>query len=211
MSQFTTPDYTQNPAKPSGGSGSKSCLVIGGCLAAAVLLICVGGGIFGFFYLKSRLTTDPEKVLEKTLTMVEIDPGPKLEPKVYFDFWVFESSVFTSADAKDSLLLVSMASKSFSDETKVRTQIESQMRQSGDDKMPSIETTKAGERTFNVRGKDIEFKFNEARDVESKEPYYSVSGIIDSKQEGKKVMILLQVRQSEFSEDQIQQMIEAIR
>lgn len=205
-SQFTTPDYNFDAAK-SRKSSSTGCLTVFGIIAVVCLLLCIGSAIFGYYYLRP-FSRNPELIRAKTDEMLTIDIDESFEPEVYINFVILKMSFFKSEDSQNKLLFASMTADNL-DNSDVRSKIETQI-QSGDNELPTIATVESGERIFEIRGHPVEFKFNKAKNAETNEPYYSVTGIVDSDEADRKVLILLQVRQRDFTEAEIQTMLESI-
>ena len=187
--------------------------VILGALAVMSLLCCCGGPMLLNWGLQNRISTDPVEVTAKADAMLQMDRPAELQPVFYMDMVFMKMAIFGQEGGGEMMCQMAMDPKMATDREKMRSSMDEQMQQQSakNPDLPELIVDERETREYQVRGEPVSFDFNKCTAQESGEKYYQVSGVVDSQDGSQAVMILLQVKAENVSEDQITEMIESIQ
>lgn len=202
----------ENPAAPPQKKSRTLLWVILGALALMSLLCCCGGPMLLSWGVQDRMTVDPIEVGAKADAMLKMDRPEDLTPAFYMDMIFMKIAVFAQEDGGEMMCQMAMDPKMAADRDQMRSSMEQQLEEqaSQNPDMPKLVVEERETREYQVRGQPVSFDFNTCVAEESQEKYYQVSGVVDTQDGSQAVMILLQVKAENFSEEQIAQMIESI-
>ncbi|HAY79259.1 MAG TPA: hypothetical protein DCY79_05570 [Planctomycetaceae bacterium] len=200
---------------PVGGPQRKSrtlLWVILGAFTLMSLLCCCGGPMLLTWGVGSRINTDPAKVTAEADAMLEMDRPAELKPMFYMDVFVMKMVCFGDENG-DMLCQMELKAEYAKDREAMRAAMDEQMQKQAADnpELPELVVDEQVEREYQVRGEPVTFDLSKCTAVETGERYYRVSGVIDSPDGSRAVMVVLQVKEENFSEDRIAEMIESIR
>jgi hypothetical protein len=229
MSNNPFEDHSSSPfPSPSKGepqrkqaSGMKTVLIVIGSIFGVMALCCCGVGGWVIYKARGAFVTDPSLVQAKAKTIVDMDYPSELTPVFAMDIIVVKMAMFVSGSQQspegDLLMVMSVPNEGEVDRENLTSQMEQQLNQQSaqnpNAKIPSLDVTNRGTRKFMVKGQEVEFSFNEAKDSKSGELFFQVSGAYsdENSSDKKATLVFMQVRQSKFREERIKQVIESIK
>jgi hypothetical protein len=209
-------DSRQQPQETKQGmSTGMKVLIVLLCMGGGMFVLCCGGGIFFFSKSANSSTEDPREVIAITQDIVEITIPEQFVPQggINLDiiFMQMKVAAYTSTSGDGMLMIMEMNVSGLTPEQQ-EPEIRKAMRQQmgnqnfGEQELDLIKTET---RTFTIRGKEIDFKFAEAEDPNTKTAYRQVTGVFPGK--GGTAFLRLQIEEEGYDENAVVKMIESIK
>jgi hypothetical protein len=151
--------------------------------AAAIALVAVCGLCgAGLFYFRPQLTEDAARVGVVEAEMLRIDVPPDFEPRGTIEWnvlgLVLMRGVYYELVGGDGLLMLLHVDSRLMGEPDVREHVERTLREKGGGG-PPLEITESEDRIFNVRGRNVTFRYRRGRDPANDSRYRLVEGVVD--------------------------------
>ncbi len=169
------------PPEKTGMSGClKVFLIFGGLGIVALLVCCVGGGL----YLRSAATREPAEIREIASRILDWEFNDELDPQVGVDLLgAFRIAVFVSPDKG----MIMMFDTKFATDAKQMAQgMQGQVNQGNAQAEMSEETEiiEEGQEPVEIKGQIYDLEFNKSRGKDSGQEYWEVFGIVPGEEFG---------------------------
>ncbi|HEV3023072.1 MAG TPA: hypothetical protein VGX76_11415 [Pirellulales bacterium] len=182
-------------------------------------MLCCGGAVGGFFYLKNQVfnfSSDPVEVAKVSRGIAEIDMPPGFKPVMSMKFNIAGTGMTMAAYAADNneggLFLMEVSGQNAGADPEVlRAQMEAQMKAQqgghGSRQIKDLETRPPVE--VEIRGKPATFKIQKGTDAQSNKEFTQVMGTFEGK-EGTD-MLFMQLPSDKYSDEQVEKIIRSIK
>ena len=213
--------FDPEPPKKKGMSTTAKVLITLGCVFGGFLLLCCGGVMYTGYQARNAVSEDPTVVAEVTKEIAEIDIPPQFQPKVSMnmDFWFMPVKmrfvVYHTRGNTGSLTLMEFVDPNAKEGEfgpRDRDQVRQQMRQQNQGQnVRDLDIEKSHTRRFQIRGKEVAFRFAKAVDPQTKTAFRQVRGAFPGRIKNSRVVLVLQLPEDEYNEDRVVRMIESIK
>jgi hypothetical protein len=197
-----------NPPPRSKGRGVWMGLGIG---CAVLLVICCGGFVGVYYWMKNAATDDPVQIAKIAEEIAEVPLPAEFRPKMGFNLSFFGQAVkgvIYAPEKDDSFFLMGEYDAKMTDAE--RDQIVEQMRGSwrtqGNSNNQDLEVISSKTVELTMRGKPATFKFDEAKNRKTNAKFWQLSGTFVGKK-GPAMMILI-LPYERFQENELKRMLE---
>ncbi len=221
MSQPMNP-YDSPEAPRAGMSGTAKVLIGSFATLGVVVILCCGIGGVGMFWLarsvQHSVSNDPETIREVTAEIASIDIPPLLKPTVSLDLrapvvgtQMMTMAGYTSSgdDAeKDGLFLMQFGG-GLMDESKMRVQWRQSMQSSGQGDWENVDVEESEKFESEINGQPAQFTIGRGKDNKTKDEVWSVFGTFHGR--GGPAMMFMKIRSSEFSKEQVYDLLKSIK
>ena len=197
--------FGDQPAAPKRGMSTtvKVLLIIFGVGGVLVLLCCGGAALF--FYKNVALQTNPTDIRATLAEIADMDVPASFQPQqgMKMNMGFSMKMVMFQAGQGGNLAIVEMAVPGGANEAQMRQQMQQQ--NFGQNQNITIGETET--REFDIKGQKSAFQFAKATNQQGSQ-IRQVSGTFPGK--GGTAMLVLQVPESSYKEDEVVKMIESI-
>jgi hypothetical protein len=211
------PAWTSPPPPQGMGCGTK--ILIGlGIIFALLMVVCCGGGIWVYSYMKKAVSEDPATVASTTKSITEIEIPAPLEPAVAVNLRIpiMNKTVICTvyadpAEGGSLVLFVLGGLVENQNQEKMRRSVEQTLNQQGinrgeDDELVVSSTRQA---QMQIRGKPAKFTIAKGHGAKSKAERITVQGVFEGKPGP--VMLILDAKIDKVSEADVEKMLQSIR
>jgi len=201
-------------AENEGMSGTTKVVLIilgaGGVLA----LVCCGGIIwFGKSMadkVQNAMTDDPVRIREITASVIDITVPDVYAPKMAMDFGMMGMQMKMCAYSRDGdaggVFIMEMAAPASANKAQMKQQFQQSLRQQGQNKEVTIESSET--RTFTINGEECEFEFIKGKNTQNNQDMRQVMGVIPGKT-GAGFLMVFETEEN-WDEQAIVQMIQSM-
>ncbi len=201
---FASPYYGR-PEKQKGSGCFKVVLIT--CLVGLVALVgcCIGGG----FYIKNSFITEPADLEQLSRDLIDWEFNNEIATAFGVDTFILQMVLKTDPEKG---VIIMMQPGSFAGLTVGQRIDGAQQREiqfGGDSETEKTVVLERGERTIDVGEHKLVLEFNQTEGVRSKRKFWEVSGVFPGKNGA--VIGLIQVRESAYSDVDIENRIRAIK
>ncbi|WP_437202549.1 hypothetical protein [Planctomicrobium sp. SH664] len=186
-------------------------LLVGGGLAAALLVIGCGFCAIGMWWFRPQITEDPEQASQMLQRMVEIHLPADFQPRGTVEWNMgyvlrLKGVYYESHDGKWLFTAVEVNSRLASDSA-VRRHIRETLLQEGAGGTPLIvDNTRTRQESYRINGAPVDFNFETAEDPSTKRIYHLVQGVLNSKSGGQ-VLVSIRVDADSWQPEIVQKML----
>ena len=193
--------------KKKGMSTMAKVLIFLGCSAFGIFALCCGGGIW--WVSKMQPTQNPGEIAARTKTIVDIEIPATFKPTIAMDVkipfaFTMKMAVYNTAQ-QGMLILMSMDLPTGGPQQEA--QMRQQMKQQGHGRQLTIKSSET--KKFMIRGKEVEFNFAKATEDSTNKPFRQVTSSFNGKIG--MTMLIMQIPEDEYKEEEIIKMIESIK
>ncbi len=200
-STFQVPYQKPTPDKRLSGC-AKMTLAVSALGVLFLVLICVAGSLF----VRQSLTRQPEQVRQLGSQILDWDPPATLPPLAGMDVWIARFVFF--GDPPRGLAM--WGDSRFMNGDPLKEQMQDQIQADvGGKQFEETRTIEAGIRQFTIRGESTELTFNQTQGKTSGNRYWELLGVVPGRRHP--VFLYLRLRQDEYTEQNIDAMIQSIR
>ena len=205
------PNVERPAVKQKSSGGCWSVVLIVGGLGLFVMLLCCGIGGWMVYSLMPKLTSNPAEVAEigKQVIDLQIPDDFQADTAMTIDNFAMTMRManFRQKDNKGTLLLGDFQLKFGNPDQKLDIQQKRDQNNSKDGL--KLEMGDSQVREFEVRGKQVPFRFSDAVDQDTKTKFRVVEGDLEGPKGG--AFIKLIIESEAYDDDAVVKMIESIR
>lgn len=197
----------EKPKKAGMSTTAKVFLWLGGGFVVLGLLCC---GVVGYFFY-GRFSQDPKVIAQRAQEMVDWSVPPEFTPVVYMNLMpIMSMAIYERQPPQGGLVLCEFGpSVAGQDKKQLEAEMKTKLREQGQQGAKDLQVEDEQTHTFTIRGKEVDFEFAKAKDAESGAEMWQVTGIFDGK--AGPVFLMLQVPRDQYTEEQLKEMIGAIK
>lgn len=187
---YGNPNWAQPQAPPAArGSKMLSCLLIG---CGGMALLCCGGGIAGFYYLRAwagqTFSEDPAVIASVTREIADVEFGEPFRPAVSMNVnipfvgHVASMVVYVDRDHDSQVMLMAIGkSVAQGQQADLKKNMEQSMRDQGFGQQNELNVSQSFDKQFTIRGEQTTFHFVHGKDRNSGAERVVVTGTFQGK------------------------------
>jgi len=205
-------DREQQPKKTGMSSGMKALLILG-AIGGACFLLCCGGIALFVYSMVPKMSRDPAAINAARDNIAKIDLPKGFEPVQMFktdNFFVTMQAVVYENRAVNGRIMLATANLKVGDPAqRNQVQITEQMEQQGFGRREVLQNAKMETKKLKIRGKEYPFEFAEGDDPTTHKKRWQISGLFEGARGP--TLILIQIDESAYKEQEIVKMLEGIQ
>lgn len=195
------------------GSGcGKATLWILGIVSGLGVLVCCGGGVAFWFWIRSSVSKDPAVIREVTAEITEIDVPETYKP--VFSMQMLGGKVVTFADDREDdqagiLTITAIPEEVAGDRGEITRQMKQSLRQQRNQGDIDINEEETEERTVSIRGKEETVVVQKGTDDQGQRMVVVTAPFV-AKDENP-AMLMLMVPEEQWEEEQFEAILKSMR
>lgn len=209
-----TSPYPSPGSDPAAAQTRSRWSVVLSTLASLLLVsMCVVCGA-GLYFFRPTVSDDPEGVVPMTSAMLRVDVPSAFEPRgtIEWDFFwlVLMRGAYYELTADEGVLLFIQVESRLMDEPDIRRHVDRTLQEKGGGG-PPLTITESEERVFEIRGREVPFRFQVGESPANRSKYHLVEGIVDGN--SGPVLVAFRIRDDSWAENEplVLQTIQSIR
>lgn len=212
-------DPQPRPKKQGMSTGMKIIIIIL-CIGGGLFLLCCGGVVYFVMKVKDGVSDNPDTVIATTKEIIgtEVPPKLQLQPRMSMIMDVpfipkFRMVVYSGAGAGSQLTLVEMVDPSLkAGELNQQQEQEFQEQMGKQGQGPKkLEKQEVTTRQIDIRGKKTPVQFIKGENPETKVKYRQVTTNFAGKRENSVVMLILQIPEDQYQEEEVLKLLGSIK